>query len=331
MTLPTTMRAIDILQPGGPEVLTAVDWPVPDAGDGAVVIRNEAVGVNRPDCLQRQGNYPVPTDANPIPGLEVAGEIVALGAGVDRWQVGDKVTALTHGGGYAEYTAVDARHCLRWPKGFDAVQAAALPETFFTVYYNMITRARLKSDETLLVHGGSSGIGSTAIQLAKSMGVTVLTTAGSAEKCDFCTGLGADKAIDYKTEDWEAVAKDFTEGKGIDVILDMVGGAYFQKNLNLLSRDGRYALIALLGGAQATANLGLILGKRLTITGSTLRPQTPVEKAEIADNLLRDVWPLLDAGTIKPHIYATFPLEDAPKAHALMETSAHMGKIVLTV
>ncbi len=329
MTLPDHMRAIDIAGAGGPEVLHLVTVPLPAPGDFEVLIRNEAMGVNRPDCVQRQGRYPVPADANPLPGLEVAGEVVALGPKASRWSIGDKVTALTHGGGYAEFTAVHEGHCLPWPKGFDAVKAAALPETFFTVHYNLFMRARLAQGETVLVHGGSSGIGSTAIQLAKAVGATVATTAGTDEKCRFCTSIGADLAINYKTEDWAARAKAFAGEGGVDVVLDMVAGPYIQKNLDLLGRDGRYALIAMQGGSSAQVDFRRLLLNRLVMTGSTLRPQTREEKALIAADLLKAVWPHLDQGRVAPHIHETFPMERAADAHAMMERGEHMGKIVL--
>lgn len=330
MSLPSSIRAVEISEYGGPDVLVPVSLPLPQLADDQVLIKNLAVGVNRPDCVQRKGNYPVPPDADPLPGLEVAGEIVAIGGAAGDWAVGDRVTALTHGGGYAEFTAVHHGHCLPWPDGFDAILAAAIPETFFTVYYNAITRAQLKEGEKILIHGGSSGIGSTAIQIAKALGAEVITTAGTQEKCAFCKALGADLAINYKSEDWVECTRDFTAGYGVDVVLDMVAGDYIQRNLELLARDGRYALIAFLGGRVAETNFGPILGKRLTITGSTLRPQTTDEKATIAQDLYREIWPLMDDGTIKPHIHATFPLEEAAKAHALMESGAHLGKIILT-
>ena len=329
MTIPNQMKAIDIKEPGEPEVLIPVMVPVPEPDADQVLIKNEAVGVNRPDVAQRTGNYPVPPDANPLPGLEVAGEVVAKGDHAGNWKIGDKVTALTHGGGYAEYTAVNHGHCLKWPTGFDAILSAAIPETYFTVHYNVFTRAGLKAGETILVHGGSSGIGHAAIQLGHALGAKVIATAGSQEKCDFCEAAGADKAINYKEEDWETITKDYTGGVGVDVVLDIVAGEYVQKNLNLLARDGRYAALALLGGAKAELNMGRILRQRITLSGSTLRPQTTAEKAAIAEKLRKEVWPLFEAGTVKPYVYETFPLEDAAKAHILMESSKHMGKIIL--
>jgi NADPH2:quinone reductase len=291
----------------------------------------KAAGVNRPDVLQRLGLYAVPADANPLPGLEIAGEVVANGNGASRWKIGDSVMALTHGGGYAEFCCVHESHCLPAPASLSMIEAAAIPETFFTVWYNVFTRAKLKADEAILIHGGSSGIGTTAIQLAKSNGATVITTAGSDEKCDFCKGLGADHAINYKDSDWESLIGELTGGKGVDVVLDMVAGPYMQKNINVLGRDGRYVIIAFLQGPSAELNMRAVLGKRLTITGSTLRPQTTVEKAAIAKNLEEKVLPILESGKVRPIIHATFPLAEAGRAHALMESSQHMGKIVLEV
>ncbi len=325
------MRAIAITEPGGPEVLQIGDVATPSPTGQQVQIRVAAAGVNRPDCLQRLGRYPVPPDASPLPGLEVAGQIVAVGDAVQRWQVGDEVMALTHGGGYAEFCVADQGHCLGIPPKLSAVEAAAIPETFFTVWYNVFTRGGLQAGETLLVHGGSSGIGSTAIQLAKAFGCSVITTAGSDEKCTFCAELGADHAINYQREDWQATVADITAGKGVDVILDMVAGSYAQKNLDSLARDGRYVIIAFLQGARVDLNLGVVLAKRLTVTGSTLRPQTTEEKTAIANDLEREVLPLLREGKVRPIVYETFTLDNAADAHTLMESSRHMGKIVLTV
>jgi NADPH2:quinone reductase len=273
----------------------------------------------------------VPADANPLPGLEIAGEVVANGEGASHWNVGDNVMALTHGGGYAEFCCVHESHCLPAPSSLSMVEAAAIPETFFTVWYNVFMRAELKAGETILIHGGSSGIGTTAIQLAKANGAAVITTAGSDEKCDFCKGLGADHAINYKDSDWESLVGELTDGKGVDVVLDMVAGPYMQKNINVLGRDGRYVIIAFLQGPSAELNMRAVLGKRLTITGSTLRPQTTAEKAAIAKDLQEKVLPLLESGQVRPIIHATFLLADAGRAHALMESSEHMGKIVLEV
>lgn len=326
-----TMRAIAITEAGGPEVLKETTVSVPVPGKSEVLVRVRAAGVNRPDVLQRLGMYPVPADASPLPGLEIAGEVVAGGEGAGRWTVGDQIMALTHGGGYAEYCCVHESHCLPVPASLTMIEAAAIPETFFTVWYNVFMRATLQDGEAILIHGGSSGIGTTAIQLAKAQGAVVITTAGSEEKCDFCKGLGADHAINYKDSDWEALVGELTGGKGVDVVLDMVAGPYMQKNINVLGRDGRYVIIAFLQGPSAELNMRAVLGKRLTITGSTLRPQTIAEKAAIAADLEDKVLPLLESGTVRPIIHSTFPLAEAGSAHALMESSAHMGKIVLEV
>lgn len=327
----TTMRAIQIERPGGPEVLQIVSLPVPAPRDGEVLLRVAAAGVNRPDVLQRLGKYPVPQDADPLPGLEVAGEVVDVGTNVTRWSPGDRVMALTHGGGYAEYCRVDASHCLPIPANLTMTEAAAVPETFFTVHYNLFMHTVLQAGETLLVHGGSSGIGTTAIQLAKAAGATVIVTAGSDEKCRFCNELGADQAINYRDTDWESEIRKEATNDGVDVILDMVAGAYAQKNLDLLKRDGRYVIIAFLGGSVASLDLRAVVVNRLTITGSTLRPQSVREKAAIATSLETAVLPLLEAGTVKPIVHTTFPLDRASAAHELMESSRHMGKIVLEV
>ncbi len=325
------MRAIGIREPGAPEVLQEISVPVPGPGESEVLIQVHAAGVNRPDVLQRLGMYPVPADADPLPGLEVAGEVVATGANASRWQSGDKVMALCHGGGYAEYCRVNENHCLPVPANLSMVEAAAIPETYFTVWYNVFMRASLDAGETLLVHGGSSGIGTTAIQLAKASGASVITTAGTDEKCDFCVDLGADHALNYRNCDWEKSVEQLTEGKGVDLVLDMVAGPYMQKNMNALGRDGRYVIIAVLQGPKAELDMRQVLGKRLTITGSTLRPQSTAEKAEIAADLESHVLPWLESGAVRPIIDATFPLDDAAKAHALMESSQHMGKIVLDI
>jgi len=329
--IPETMIAIDIKEPGGPEMLVSVEVPIPQLKAGEILIKNEAVGVNRPDIAQRTGHYPVPLGANPLPGLEVAGEVVAIGSDTGDWQLGDKAMGLTHGGGYAEFTAVQHSHCLPWPKDFDANMAAAIPENFYTVYYNVFMRSNLAAGEYFLVHGGSSGIGLAAIQLAKAKGAFVIATAGSSEKCKFCLDQGADKAINYKDEDWPDIATTFTEGHGVDVVLDMVTGEYVQKEIDIMARDGRIALIAFLGGPKAEINFGRVLRDRITISGSTLRPQTNEEKALIATKLNSEFGNLMDKGEVIPHIYKTFPLEQASEAHILMESSAHMGKIVLTV
>lgn len=326
-----TMRAIRIAEPGGPDVLEPVTLPVPEPREGEVLVRVAAAGVNRPDVLQRLGKYPVPPDADPLPGLEVAGSVVAKGTDVARWSAGDQVMALTHGGGYAEYCRVHATHCLPAPDRLSMAEAAAVPETYFTVHYNLFMRTRLRAGETILVHGGSSGIGTTAIQLAKAAGASVIVTAGSDEKCDFCLELGADYAINYKEQDWFAEAQRITDHEGVDVVLDIVGAPYAAHNLELLRRDGRYVAIAFLKGSVAELDLRSVLTRRLTITGSTLRPQTVKEKAAIAASLEAEVLPLLADGSVRPVIHRTFPLEDAAKAHALMESSRHMGKIVLVV
>ncbi|MGE3773634.1 MAG: NAD(P)H-quinone oxidoreductase [Gammaproteobacteria bacterium] len=329
MSLPSTMPAVEITAPGGPEVLRPAELPLPVPADGEVLIKVAAAGVNRPDCLQRAGLYPVPPEASPLPGLEIAGEVVALGPGATRWQPGDRVVALVHGGGYAGYCRAHATHCLPWPAGLSAVEAASLPETCFTVQYNLFTRGGLKAGESCLVHGGSSGIGATAIQLAKAAGAHVLTTVGNEEKVRFCTGLGADVVIDYKATDWLEAVMAATQKRGVDVVLDMVAGPYVEKNLRALAPDGRYSMIAFLLGAKAEVNFGHVLGKRLTITGSTLRPQSVAAKAAIAREVEDKVWPLVAAGRYRSPIYRTFPLAEAAAAHALMESSRHMGKIVL--
>jgi NADPH2:quinone reductase len=325
------MRAIEITQPGPPDVLQLCERPMPAVTPGHVLIRVHAAGINRPDVLQRTGNYPVPPGASDIPGLEVAGEIVDGDMAGSGFAIGDMVCALVQGGGYAEYCSAALSLCLPLPKGMSALEAASLPETFFTVWSNVFDRGALADGETLLVQGGSSGIGVTAIQLAKAMGHTVFATAGSDEKCRACEALGADRAINYRTEDFVDVVKAATGGKGVDVILDMVGGDYVPREIACLADDGRLVLIALLGGANATIPLGQILRRRLTVTGSTLRPRPVPFKAQIAARLREHVWPLLEAGTIKPVIYKTFPLADAALAHALMESSEHVGKIVLEV
>ncbi|MET3613359.1 NADPH2:quinone reductase [Rhizobium aquaticum] len=329
-TLPQTMRHVDLPAPGGPEAMRIVDGPLPQPKAGEVLIRVHAAGVNRPDVAQRQGTYPPPAGASPILGLEVAGEVAALGDGVSDLSVGDKVAALVNGGGYAEYCVAPAGQILPWPKGYDAVRAAAVPETFFTVWANVFDMAGLKAGEKFLVHGGTSGIGTVAIQLAKAFGAEVYTTAGSGEKCLACVRLGAKRAVNYKTEDFLAVLKE--EAGSVDVILDMIGGAYFDKNIGLLGKDGRLAIIALLGGAVAEkANLGAIMMKRLRVMGSTLRPRTAEEKRAIRDSLLAKVWPKLDAGDVAPVIHAVLPFDQVADAHRMMEESGHIGKIVLTL
>ncbi len=328
--IPSQMRAVEVTAPGGPEVLAEVSLAPPTPADEQVLIRVLAAGVNRPDCLQRAGHYPVPPDASPLPGLEVAGEVVAAGQGVTRWRAGDRVVALTHGGGYAEYCVADAGHCLPWPEGLSAVEAASLPETCFTVHYNLVERGRLAAGERVLVHGGSSGIGTTAIQVARALGAEVATTAGSAAKCDYCRALGANHALNYKDGDWEEALRGIYPG-GVDVVLDMVGGPYVMKNVRSLAADGRYCMIAFLMGPKAEVNFGHVLTRRLTLTGSTLRPQSVAAKRAIAAAVERDLWPLLASGRLRTHIHATFSLAEAARAHELMESSAHLGKIVLEV
>ncbi len=322
------MQAISITEPGDADVLTLVERNRPEAGDGEVLIRVAAAGVNRPDVLQRLGRYAVPADADPLPGLEVAGTIAAAGSNVTGWQPGDRVMALTHGGGYAEYCRVHASHCLPVPHSLSLTEAAAVPETFFTVWYNVFMRGGLAAGEWLLVHGGSSGIGTTAIQLAKARGAEVVCTAGSDEKCRFCENLGA-RALNYRVVDWAAEARSLSGGRGMDMVLDMVGGPYVQRNIDLLARDGRYVFIAFLGGSTAEVDLRRIITERLTLTGSTLRPQTVQEKGAIAASLRAEVLPLLAEGRVRPLVYRRFPLAQAAAAHRLMESSAHMGKIVL--
>lgn len=331
MSLPTQMRFIDLPSFGAPEVMRIATGPLPIPGEGQLLVRTEAIGVNRPDVAQRQGTYPPPKDASPVLGLEMAGEIVAVGAGVRDFAVGDKVCGLTNGGAYAEYCLLPAGQALRFPKGYDAVKAAALPENYFTVWANMFQMAGLTEGEKVLVHGGSSGIGTTAIQLARAFGAEVYATAGSQEKCDACVRLGAKRAINYKTEDFAEVIKTET-GHGVDIILDMIGAAYFERNVASLAKDGCLSIIAFLGGAVVEkVDLAPIMVKRLTITGSTLRPRTPEEKRAIRDDLLSQVWPLLDEGKLAPIIDTVVPFEDVAKAHRLMETSGHIGKIMLRI
>ena len=331
MQIPAEMRAVEIKQPGGPEVLVPVKRPVPKPGPGEVLIRVAAAGVNRPDMLQRQGAYAPPPGAPDLPGLEVAGEIVATGPETPRWKAGDRVTALVAGGGYAEFCVAPAPQCLPIPGKLGVIEAAALPETFFTVWTNVFERGRLKAGESFLVHGGSSGIGTTAIQLASRFGARVFATAGSQNKCFKCKELGASVAINYKTEDFAEVVERETAGKGVDLILDMVGGDYINRNLQCLAVEGRLVQIAFLKGAKAETNFASLMMKRQTITGSTLRPRSVAEKGAIARALEEKVWPLIASGQVSPLIHATFPLEQAVEAHRLMESSAHLGKIVLTL
>jgi NADPH2:quinone reductase len=325
------MRAVEISQPGGPEVLKLTERPVPQAKPEEVLIMVAAAGVNRPDVLQRTGNYPVPPGASDLPGLEVAGEVVSLGSAVRHLKVGDKVCALVHGGGYAQYCVAPEATALPVPKGLSAVEAASLPETCFTVWGNVYDRAKLAPGESLLVQGGSSGIGVTAIQMAAATGNRVFATAGSDEKCAACVRLGATKAFNYKTEEWNKEVLAATGGKGVNVILDMVGGDYVPKELKCLADDGRLVFIAFLRGPKTELDISQVMMRRLTISGSTLRPR-PVEfKGYLAKNLREKIWPLVEAGKIKPEIYKTFPLAQAAEAHRLMETSQHIGKIVLSV
>ena len=326
------MRCVEISKPGGPEVLKAVERPDPVPGDGEVLIAVEAAGVNRPDVLQRLGGYPPPPGASDIPGLEVAGTITALGRGVRDWRVGDRVCALIAGGGYAALCVAPAPQCLPVPSSLDMVAAGAVPETFFTVWTNVFDRGRLKAGEAALFHGGTSGIGTTAIQLAAARGARVFATAGSDEKCRACEQLGAERGINYRTEDFAASITQLTGGRGVDLILDIIGADYFAKNLASLAVDGRLVEIGFMGGSSTTSvDLGQVLRRRLTITGSTLRPRTVEQKGAIAASLRAEVWPLLEQGRVKPIVYRTFPLEQAAEAHRLMESSEHVGKIVLTV
>lgn len=331
MSLPETMRAVEIAEPGGPEVLRAVTRPVPVPGAGEILIRIRAAGVNRPDALQRSGAYDPPPDASDLPGLEAAGEVAAVGPGVAEWEVGDAVCALLPGGGYAEYAVTHADHALPVPEGMGMREAAALCETFFTVWSNVVLRGGLKAGETFLVHGGSSGIGTTAIQLAAARGARVFATAGTEEKCRACRDLGAEIAINYRDEDFVKVVKAATEKRGANLILDMVGGDYIPRNIRALATEGRLVMIAFLGGSVSEVNFAHVMMKRLTLTGSTLRAQSVEAKARIAADLRREVWPLLATGRIAPVMDRTYPLEDASGAHARMESSEHIGKIVLDV
>jgi NADPH2:quinone reductase len=327
------MQAVEISAFGAPEVLRLAQRPMPVAGAGEVLVRVRASGVNRPDVLQRSGAYPPPPGASDLPGLEVAGVIESGDAdamAAAGLAVGDRVCALVAGGGYAEYCVAPVGQCLSVPAGFDDVQAASLPETFFTVWSNVFDRARLQPGETLLIQGGTSGIGVTAIQLAKALGARVIATAGSDEKCAACLALGADHAINYKTQDFSAVARELTDGKGVDVILDMVAGSYVAREVECLAEDGRLVIIAVQGGVKAEFNAGLVLRRRLVITGSTLRPRPVAFKAAIAASLREKVWPLLEQGRVKPVIHSVFEASNAAQAHVLMETNQHIGKIVLT-
>lgn len=329
--VPDTMRVVEVPEPGGPDALRPGTRPTPRPGPRELLIRVQAAGVNFPDTLQRRGFYAPPPGASDLPGLEVAGIVAAVGADEQDWRVGDRVCALLAGGGYAEYCVAPAPQCLPIPGSLTAIEAAALPETFFTVWTNVFERGQLRAGETFLVHGGSSGIGTTAIQLAHALGARVFATAGSAEKCRACESLGAARAINYRDEDFVDVVKAETGSRGVDVILDMVGGEYVQRNLASIALEGRIVMIAYLQGQKATFDIATLMLKRATLTGSTLRHRTVEQKGAIAAALRARVWPLLDAGTVRPLIHATFPLEEAAEAHRLIESSAHIGKIVLTV
>ena len=325
------MKAVEISKPGGPEVLVLVDRPMPEPGNGEVLIKVSAAGINRPDVFQRKGNYAPPPGASDLPGLEVVGEIVSGDATAAGFKIGDKVCALIAGGGYAEYCVAPAAQCLPVPKGLSDIEAAGLPETYFTVWSNVFDRGQLSAGESLLVHGGASGIGTTAIQLATAMGHKVYATVGSDERARAVEGLGAVLGINYKTQDYVEEIKKATDGKGVDVVLDMVAGEYINRNLNCLADDGRIVIIALLGGAKSTIDCNHILRRRLTVTGSTLRPRPISFKAAIAQALKQRVWPLLEAKKIKPIVHTTFPLAQACDAHAMMEAGEQIGKIILTV
>jgi NADPH2:quinone reductase len=329
--VPVEMTVIEIAAPGGPEELKLGRRPTPHPGEGEVLVRVAAAGVNRPDVMQRQGRYPPPPGASDIPGLEISGEVATLGSHVSGIAIGDRVTALLPGGGYAAYAVAAAPLCLPVPKGLSMVESAAVPETFFTVWTNLFDRGRLKAGETVLIHGGTSGIGTTAIQLASAWGARVFATAGSPEKVRACEGFGAARGIDYHTQDFVEVIRQETAGKGVDVILDMVGASYLARNLEAAAMEGRLVVISLIGGARSEINLNTIMSKRLTLTGSTLRVRTVAQKALVAEGVRRNVWPLLSEGRVRPIIHATFPLAQASEAHRLMESSQHIGKIVLTL
>jgi putative PIG3 family NAD(P)H quinone oxidoreductase len=331
MKLPGEMTVVEIAAPGGPEQLKTAVRPVPTPGEDEVLIRVEAAGVNRPDVMQRQGRYPPPPGASDLPGMEIAGEVVALGPKVSGVSLGDKVTSLLPGGGYAGYAVAAAPLLMPIPKGSSMVEAAAIPETFLTVWTNLFERGRCKAGDIVLIHGGTSGIGTTAIQLAKVWGASVFATAGSEAKARACEALGAVRGIDYKTEDFVEVIRTETKGYGVDITLDMVAGSYVQRNLDIAAIEGRVVTISTLGGSRAEINVGMILVKRLTLTGSTLRSRTVAQKAAVAAAVRQNVWPLIESGKVRPVIFKTFPLAEASDAHRLMETSNHIGKIVLTV
>jgi NADPH:quinone reductase len=330
-SLPDRMQVVEISRPGGPEVLKVITRPLPRLKAGEVLIRVAAAGVNRPDCFQRAGFYPPPPGDSDLPGLEVAGTVADCGEGVTQWKPGDRVCALTPGGGYAEYCATPAGQCLPLPHGWTPVEAASLPETMFTVWINVFERGRLAPGETLLVQGGASGIGVTAIQMARALGHRVFVTAGSAEKCSACEGLGAERAINYRTEDFAAVVKELTSNKGVDVILDMVAGDYVPRELKCLADDGRLSIIAFLRGSKAEVDFTEILQRRLLVTGSTLRPRSVEFKSAVAAALRQKIWPLIEAKKIQPVTFKVFPLADAAGAQTLMESGGHIGKIVLEV
>jgi putative PIG3 family NAD(P)H quinone oxidoreductase len=330
-SLPAQMSVVEIAAPGGPDELKLARRPTPHPAEGEVLVRVRAAGVNRPDIMQRQGRYPPPPDASDVPGLEIAGEVVALGPGVSGAALGDRVTALLPGGGYAEYAVAAAPLCLAVPEGLSMVEAAAIPETFFTVWTNLFDRGGLKKGESVLIHGGTSGIGTTAIQLANAWGARVFATAGNPEKARACERLGAARGIDYHAEDFVEIVRQETGGEGVNVILDMVGAAYLARNLDAAAMEGRLVVISLIGGARGEINLNTLMSKRLTVTGSTLRIRSVAQKAIVAEGVRRNVWPLIAAGRVKPVIHATFPLAQASDAHRLMESSKHIGKIVLTL
>ena len=330
VSLPEDMAAVEITEPGPPDVLCVARRPVPAPARGEVLIEVAAAGVNRPDCLQRLGLYPPPSDASDLPGLEVAGTVVAAADTVESLRVGDEVCALVSGGGYAEFCVAPAVQCLPIPTGFDFIQAAALPETFFTVWTNVFERGRLAAGESILIHGGASGIGTTAIQMARSCGARVFATVGNPEKRRLCEQLGAERAIEYRREQFLDVIKELTDGRGVDLILDIVGAKYLGDNIKSLNTDGRLVIIGSLGGREAELNLGRILFKRLTVTGSTLRARSTTDKGKIASALLENIWPKLESGEIAPVVQATYPLAEAAKAHAFMEANQSMGKLILT-
>ncbi len=337
MVLPSRMRRVEVAEPGDADRMCLIDAPLPTPGEGEVLIRVEAAGVNRPDVQQRKGLYPPPPDASPVLGLEVAGEVAALGAGTGHLQEGQRVCALVNGGGYATYCVTPAVQCLPWPEGYDAVRAAALPETFFTVWANMFgphypSQSRLAPGSSVLIHGGSSGIGTTAIQLARVFGARVFTTAGSASKCEACLALGAEAAVDYNKEDFVARTLELTRGEGVNLVLDMVAGSYLSRNTKVLAKDGMLVVIAVQGGNKdPDLDIRRVMMNRLTITGSTMRARTRAEKGDVARALLEHVWPKLEMGTCAPVIHGVFPLEQVADAHRLMESSTHIGKIVLTL